>query len=382
MQLSALQGINTWFHYRHLLHYDDLTASMQWRSSRENTSMTAYLSRGSPYITLSFDGVPLAIRSGQFIISVSNEQADGTKFQVKLANDQTWLIYTSNPLSLRFKQDEQAIRSNGPFTGVVRIALLLSPEHEQILDEHSDRYAVSGKVDLYYFRDSGYIKFQRETRSMSGLYKGDLLTLALPHHIESKITGTRVLESTYETIKGRMTGILGDTWFCFEDLSTITWSSPRGMDFDKIPAIKKAVSRDQFRMPESSDVYQFAKQLAGLGRVALIADEIGDNETATTIREKMKDQIEPWFKGENVHELLYDTDWGGVVTKKSIENRLDDFGSAMYNDHHFQYGYFTYAAAVIGRTDKAWLKKKSDKVLELVRDYANPNRNDRWVATS
>jgi endoglucanase Acf2 len=32
-----------------------------------------------------------------------------------------------------------------------------------------------------------------------------------------------------------------------------------------------------------------------------------------------------------------------------------DFGNGQYNDHHFHYGYFAYAAAALGRKDKAWL---------------------------
>ena len=32
-----------------------------------------------------------------------------------------------------------------------------------------------------------------------------------------------------------------------------------------------------------------------------------------------------------------------------------DFGNGQYNDHHFHYGYFAYAAAALGHKDKAWL---------------------------
>lgn len=32
-----------------------------------------------------------------------------------------------------------------------------------------------------------------------------------------------------------------------------------------------------------------------------------------------------------------------------------DFGNGQYNDHHFHYGYFAYAAAALGRKDAAWL---------------------------
>ena len=33
----------------------------------------------------------------------------------------------------------------------------------------------------------------------------------------------------------------------------------------------------------------------------------------------------------------------------------NDFGAGLYNDHHFHWGYFIYAAAAIGRKNSAWL---------------------------
>jgi endoglucanase Acf2 len=39
-----------------------------------------------------------------------------------------------------------------------------------------------------------------------------------------------------------------------------------------------------------------------------------------------------------------------------------DFGNGQYNDHHFHYGYFAYAAAALGRKDKAWLAAQKVRI--------------------
>jgi endo-1,3(4)-beta-glucanase len=53
-----------------------------------------------------------------------------------------------------------------------------------------------------------------------------------------------------------------------------------------------------------------------------------------------------------------------------------DFGNTYYNDHHFHFGYFIYAAAVIGYLDPSWLAANKDYVNTLVRDIANPSSDD------
>ncbi len=63
-------------------------------------------------------------------------------------------------------------------------------------------------------------------------------------------------------------------------------------------------------------------------------------------------------------------------------NSGEDFGNTYYNDHHFHYGYFVYAAAVIGHLDPSWVAPNKDYVNALVRDYANPSAQDAYFPVS
>ncbi|CAN0470263.1 unnamed protein product, partial [Discosporangium mesarthrocarpum] len=43
---------------------------------------------------------------------------------------------------------------------------------------------------------------------------GDLLMMALPHHVDmmDQDTSALILKGTYQTVKGKMTGVLGSVW--------------------------------------------------------------------------------------------------------------------------------------------------------------------------
>jgi hypothetical protein len=59
-------------------------------------------------------------------------------------------------------------------------------------------------------------------------------------------------------------------------------------------------------------------QIAALGRLALIADSLGEDSTAVTIRDKMKLQLEPYLSGTNPNPFRFDTKYGGITTETGL----------------------------------------------------------------
>lgn len=53
------------------------------------------------------------------------------------------------------------------------------------------------------------------------------------------------------------------------------------------------------------DPYFFGKEVAAMGRLALIADELGDNITSLNIRNNMIKAIDPWFHGNALLKIGY-----------------------------------------------------------------------------
>ncbi|GJM68929.1 hypothetical protein HMSSN036_11450 [Paenibacillus macerans] len=68
----------------------------------------------------------------------------------------------------------------------------------------------------------------------------------------------------------------------------------------------------------------------------------------------------------------YDDTWGAVFPYGS------GFGvNTGLTDHHFTYGYYIFASAVLAAYDEEFLRDYGDMAELLIRDYANPSRTDK-----
>jgi endo-1,3(4)-beta-glucanase len=110
------------------------------------------------------------------------------------------------------------------------------------------------------------------------------------------------------------------------------------------------------------------------------------NHTLASIGlEKLKQAYALFINNSQQYPLVYDQKWGGVVSSASykLNDPQFDYGNTYYNDHHFHYGYFVYAAAVIGYLDNTWVNARNrDYVNSLVRDYANSIETDPYFPIS
>lgn len=136
-----------------------------------------------------------------------------------------------------------------------------------------------------------------------------------------------------------------------------------------------------------TDIYSSGKTLARLARIINIADELYDRDqtryaamlplAASGMRDSLQIYLGKWLNGNssalpNVapairDSLLYDTKFRGIISSRSHDsldvNNGVDFGSALYNDHHFHYGYLLYAAAVLAKKNPASLPPTAITIL-------------------
>lgn len=138
----------------------------------------------------------------------------------------------------------------------------------------------------------------------------------------------------------------------------------------------------------ADDPYGFGKQIARLARLVLCAQELIDLAGAHHVDSQLQYSLDstiirmeklmlPWLSEYDNDALVYDDTYGGIVTVHGINDSAADFGSGWYSDHHFHYGYFVFAAAVIAKYDKPFFENYRDHFDQIRRDICNDDDSDK-----
>lgn len=380
----SAKGINS----RVIEYYDQLSVTVKWKVTQSNqkdyslnpsNSLTAYLVYGSPYITVKYNSLVPVIGTAHRITSVNGDTNEGSffenKYKISLTNGQTYLIYSlNNPLPIVWSNNKLICTT--PLNGVIRIAILPTPEHEVVLNKQFSTYPIAANIKYSIFSNTADIEFNFITE---GGDQNNLLMLAFPHHIDS-LVNFKSLNYPYRVLKGFMIPIIGHKWVMREKLTTIEWNSPGKIDPSKLDVIKQSLLNDLKEYPQiPSDTYSFGKVVARYARLALIADEVGNDSACFEFIQRMKDMLNPWLTMTHpINNLYYDSTWGGLVSQNGINDKNAEYGHGYYNDHHYHWGYFVYAAAVIAKFDKIWMKNHERAIHDIIRDYGNTSSQDKY----
>jgi endo-1,3(4)-beta-glucanase len=370
--------------------YDALSATLTYVGPGNGRMVTPLVS-GMAYVTGRFTALTPRLTTDHAILSVnggSGTPVTANRFELQLNNGQTWLIYTTAQVSMAWTAS--SIAATAPFNGDVRVAMANSPQAVVVLDANRSVIPIGGVVRPTIVGDRVTLELEWKTAGEGG----SPLMMALPHHLERLMPGsTRQPALQLRTIKGTMEGVVGPSFKLDYPLSTIGFNAPRAIDPARRADVLAALNGDRGFVPDpvavDLDPYFGPKALAKLGRLALIADELGETATAAELRGRLRPLLTRWLDGLNGNPLLYDRTWGGIISTRGRNDQNADFGQGNYNDHHFHYGYMIYAAAALAKEDPAWLAANDKKVLWLVRDIANPsaadpfftqNRHKDWFA--
>ncbi|KAE8973867.1 hypothetical protein PR001_g26181 [Phytophthora rubi] len=97
---------------------------------------------------------------------------------------------------------------------------------------------------------------------------------------------------------------------------------------------------------------------------------------------KLQTLIAPFVNNTFSVPLVYETTYKGIVTSQVFtSNDVNvEFGNGVYNDHHYHYGYWVTASAILKKLDPSWsgMTQLETMVWTLLRDVANPSSDDAY----
>ncbi|GJP32962.1 hypothetical protein CLOM_g17533 [Closterium sp. NIES-68] len=182
----------------------------------------------------------------------------------------------------------------------------------------------------------------------------------------------------YPTIDGHAVGMSGSAWELKVPKTPTQWhSNAFTSDQQLLSDLRASLKQDVAALPPLTNpsTYFFGKAAARAARLALIAEQVHDDGSLAVVLPPLRSALSAWLDGTFPgNRLLYDPTWGGVVSEAGSRDKGADFGLGMYNDHHFHYGYFVYAAAAVAKFDPVWGSRYRSKLSALVADYMSVNR--------
>lgn len=365
--------------------------------------VTFPLVQGMGFVTAIYkEGTPV-ISSGVYFKtitkSIKGPKQGMTKYTFYLEDGKVWHVYAYSAKGDAFELtvvNNTMAKAAKPFDGIVQVSKDPGNGSETIIDAASGTYpigvtlsgSVSGRKGTYTFT------FQK-----AGFQNVKLLMYALPHHVESFDAATNKTVSVAKlqtTTKGMASGVVADSWTMVEpNLPTTMGFAPWDpMEGEKnnlkdplietiMPVAANETAQNVSQQSNQDSMYFSGKALAKFAGIAFVAKELLKNDPlAAKGLTNLEAAFSRFVQNKQQYELYYDASWGGLVSSATYKTGNDgaDFGNTYYNDHHFHYGYFIYAAAIIGHLDKAWLDNKDNVnfVNSLVRDVANPSPSDKY----
>lgn len=169
---------------------------------------------------------------------------------------------------------------------------------------------------------------------------------------------------TYDSIYGTMKAATGNELTTSVPIST---ASGR-LDISHLTeqhkqALIKTLKDDASKTKVTAEDSYFAgKQLARAANLLDLAVQLNQPAVADQLSAILKDAMTTRL---NNKYFYYDSKLKGVAATTKA------FGSEDFNDHHFHYGYFIYAASILGQHDNSFLRTYKNKVNLLVADIAS-----------
>ena len=295
------------------------------------------------------------------------------RHKVTLGDGSQWLLHASLPIAL---EEGKALTASIKEKTILRLAYVPDEQTEALLDDHATSYAVSGRVAWHASYAEPDVVELSYIWGVSGGLPSSLLTLALPHHVDTILEST--CDTGYKSLKGPLRGVVGERWRFREPLGELKWDLGPSTARDEMKTLlqKFEPDQDERSLASSAGVYSAGKRLYRLASIALAARQVGDKELTRKHGLKLKKALRPWLAADANSLLVYDASHGGVVTRAGYKDAHADFGNGRYNDHHFHYGYLVHAAAVAKHLgfdeDGQHHSEAESAVSAIVMDYCNP----------
>ena len=382
--------------------WDDLSVQLRFLSRADpSKTFETTLASGMAFVTSHYAGLTPRFETLYTIETINGADAAETlgraltndRFVLQFSNSATWTLYFSSHVTLHF-DGRSRLDMAQPFTGTARVALIpdASAQEQRIFDDTASCVLDGGRVEAH--NENAYA-YKWKT---SGDCTHGMLHYAQVHHVDT-LDRRYAVEAegvaAHSTTRGLMQGVVTTSsppeWRLLETIDfPVDFYPPRRPHAKHVEAheLKKHLIADidaQWTIALGQSYYFNGKAAQKYASLCLMAGDpsvVGAHDTALVVRcvTKLEGLLTPFLDNSWTNALNYDTIYRGVVSSQgfTLHDPNVDFGNTMYNDHHYHYGYWIVAAAIVNKLDPTWagIPALNRMAGFLIRDVANPSTAD------
>uniref|UniRef100_A0AAV1VLF5 glucan endo-1,3-beta-D-glucosidase n=1 Tax=Peronospora matthiolae TaxID=2874970 RepID=A0AAV1VLF5_9STRA len=396
LTLSATEFASTKPDYEIYAFSDEGVSVRTCVASGSDSCMDSALVNGMAFVSATYSGLTASIHS-EYTMTLKDSSTPG-KYILQLPNKQTWVVYSSDT-SASFSIDStgSALVASAAYTGTLRVAVLPQGGDLSVYDDYASCIVRGGSFAM---QSRTAYSFEWETEG-KGCDSTGLLHFALPHQVEvlsdaitSQSTGAIVLHSA---TRGQMVGQVttSSSWSLAEDeaadeVDFYPGNKPSPDVIAQINLLSTLQSDIDSDWSLNTGSWYFNgkayQKYASLCLMAADSSVVGEDTTLlSTCLAKLEKLLAPFLDNTLGSPLVYETAYKGIVTSQVFTaNDVNvEFGNGIYNDHHYHYGYWITASAILKKLDPSWsgMPQLETMVWTMLRDVANPSEDDTYFPT-
>lgn len=372
--------------------------TVTFSESDANRKLTTTLMHGSPFTWIEAENTTLTLTA----VKTNNDGADNrltgnanvsfltadgtpissgnyTRLIVKIANGETADLY-----GIYLPENTTVTIADGRATLTAPYVVVALLKQEADLDVYST-YAYSKPVNtqVSWNYDNGLLTTTFDVSAedlRTGAATSQVLQGFIPHHYRERYaTHSLAPINSYATPRGTLKVAAGSCQhICYRFAGMLPWyavptdGGEHAFNKDRmLQLVREYASEGTF----GADTYWGGKGLTQMALNMTFARELGDELLFDQCHARLKEALVNWLTytpGEENFFFARDNRWGGLI------GYATSYDSETYNDHHFHYGYFTLAAALLAMVDDDFRENYGDMMKLVARDYANYKR-DSWA---
>lgn len=338
-------------------------------------SIKATLAHGTPFTWLEFSGVTPELAASAPIQTVRSEKGSA---MVRIGNDLYGLYFAEGV--------EPARSADGTLVFEGAEWLSVAPLKSEQLFELFEPYAASivreTAVDWAYDEKSSLISTTWTVKAenlRNGSASAPVMQGFLPHVYKhcAESTIDYAAGAEYLTPRGTLrlaTAADGKFSYAYRFSGMLPYyAAPQPHEGYDPELMRRLIEEYAAGGSFGDDTYWGGKGLTQMALNMTFARQTGNDDLYLQSKSKLKAALVNWLTytpGEATKFFAYYPRWGGML---GFDVSYD---SDAFNDHHFHYGYFIYAAALLCMEDPEFAEGYGEILRMIVKDYANYDRSD------